>query len=262
MTSDSGVVVDRPADGVLRIALDRPDSANALDDSAIEAIHHALDTAANEPACHALQLRSLNSYFCAGFDMAGYDGDPESRGGPAVIVEQMDRLADLPLRMRAARQVVIATVRGPASGGGFGLALGADILLAGTSATFQLPQTRLGVLATEMGLSYLLPRIVGLNRAADLMLRGGTWDAQTAERAGLVSEIWPDLEVDDAGLELAAQLTQRSANALRGTKRMLLAGLESSHLEATARAETQAQVLSNYCPDLRAAIARFKAEKR
>lgn len=258
--NDANVLVDEPAEGVMRIGLNRPDSANALDDGAIEAIHHALD-AAKDPACRVVLLRSCNAFFCAGFDMVGYDGDPESRGGAAALVEQMDRFADLPLRMRTARQVVIAAVRGPAVGGGFALALGADILLAGASATFRLPQTRLGVLAAEMGLTYLLPRIVGLNRAADLMLRGEVLDARGAERAGLVSQVLADDEVDDAGLQLAAQLAQRSGNALRGTKRMLLAGLESSHLEAVVRTETQAQVLSNYWPELRAAIAQFNADK-
>jgi enoyl-CoA hydratase len=259
MESSTSVLVDRPADGVMRVGLNRRDRSNALDDSAIEALHRVLDTAADDTTCRVVQLRSLNAHFCAGFDMTDYDGDPESRGGAAALVEQMDRLADLPLRMRAARQVVIATVRGPAIGGGFALALGADIVLAGDSATFQLPQTRLGVLAAEMGLSYLLPRIVGLNHAANLMLRGGTMDVRTAQDAGLVSEVWPDDQVDDVGLELARNLAERCSKALSGTKRMLLAGLESSHLEATARAETQAQVLSNYWPELRSAIARFNA---
>ncbi len=259
-TRDSGVLVDRPADGVVRIGLNRPHRCNALDDSAIEAIHNALDDAAGDATCQVVQLRSLNPSFCAGFDLTGYTGDPDSHGGAAAVTEKMDRLAALPLRMKRARQVVVATVRGPAVGGGFALALGADIILAGESASFRLPQTHLGVLGAEMGLGYLLPRIVGLNRAANLMLRGGTLDAHGAERAGLVSEVWPDEQVDDVGLELAVELAGRSGSALSGTKRLLLAGLESSYVEAAARLETQAQVLSNYWPELRAAIAGFRAQ--
>jgi enoyl-CoA hydratase len=174
----------------------------------------------------------------------------------------MNRLGDLPMRMRAARQVVIATVRGPAIGGGFALALGADIILTGESASFQLPQTQLGVLAAEMGLSYLLPRIIGMNRAAHLMLRGGLLDASGAERAGLVSEVWPDDQVDGAALELATELSRRSVNALSGTKRMLLSGMESAHLEATVRSESQSQVLSNYWPELRESIPGFNARRQ
>lgn len=254
-----GVLLDRPHTGILRITLDRPHRMNALDDAAVEALHDALDQATSDSDCRVVQLRSSTAAFCAGFDMTGYDGDPESRGGAAAVVEQMDRLGDLPVRMRGGRQVVIATVRGPAIGGGFALALGADIILAGESATFQLPQTQLGVLAAEMGSSYLLPRIVGLNRAAHLMLRGGRLAAQGAERAGLVSEVWPDDQVDEAGLELARELSRRSVRALSGTKRMLLAGLDSAHLEATVQAETQSQVLSNYWSELKTSIARFNA---
>lgn len=258
----AAIVVDAPHPGTARIMLNRPHRMNALDDSAVEAMHAALDRAVDDADCRVLLLTSSTKAFCAGFDMTGYDGDPESRGGASALVEQMNRLGDLPLRMRGASQMVIAAVRGPAIGGGFALALGADIILAGESATFALPQTELGVLAAEMGLSYLLPRIVGLNRAADLMLRGRRLDAAAAERVGLVSEVLPDDDVEDAGLELAKMLGGRSANALSGTKRMLLAGMESVHLEATVRAETQSQVLSNYWPELRESIARFNTRGR
>ena len=258
----AGVLVDIPHPGTLRITLNRPHRMNALDDAAIDAVHEALDLAARDPNCGVVLLTSSTKAFCTGFDMTGYDGDPASRGGAAAVAEQMDRLGDIPVRMRRARQVVIAVVRGPAIGGGFALALGADIILAGESASFALPQTQLGVLAAEMGLSYLLPRIVGLNRAADLMLRGRRWNAADAELAGLVSEVRPDDQVDEAGLVLANDLSRRSINALSGTKRMLLAGLESAHLEATMQAETQSQVLSNYWPELRESIARFNARRQ
>ena len=254
-----GIVVDAPRAGVLRIAIDRPRQANALDDNAVEAIHNVLSAADDDPECRVIVLYSANAYFCSGFDMTGYDGDPESRGGAASVVTQMDRLADLPLRMRTARQVVIAAVRGPAIGGGFALALGADVVIAGTSATFTLPQTHIGVLAAEMGISYLLPRIVGLNRAAQMMLFGTRLNAQGAVAAGLVCKVRPDDEVDEAALEMATELANRSAKALAGTKRMLLAGIQSGHFEQTIRAETQSQVLSNYWPEPRAAIASFRA---
>jgi enoyl-CoA hydratase len=76
----------------------------------------------------------------------------------------------------------------------------------------------------------------------------------------LVSEVCPDDQVDDAGLRLAIELSRRSTNALGGTKRMLLAGAESGHLQATARAETQSQVLSNYWPELKASMAHFNGK--
>jgi enoyl-CoA hydratase len=243
----------------LRITLNRPRRLNALDDDAVEALHGALDQAEADQRCRVVHLRSTGRAFCSGFDMTEYSGNPDEHGGAEILVEKMTRLADIPLRMRRGRSIVIATVRGPAVGAGFALALGADIMLAGESAEFALPQTEIGVLATEMGLSFLLPRVIGLNRAANIMLRAANLDAVAAMTAGLVSEIWPDEQVDQAGLDLAVELAGRSANALRGTKQMLMAGLESGHLEATIQAETQAQVLSNYWPELRAAVARFRS---
>jgi enoyl-CoA hydratase len=256
-----GVNVDVPNDGVLRISLNRPHQLNALDDIAVERIHGALDLLASERSHRVVLLRSLGRAFCSGFDMNDYDGDPESRGGAAALVDQMNRLADIPLRLRASRAVVVAAIRGPAVGGGLALALGADIVFAGESAAFSLPQTRLGVLAAEMGISFLLPRVVGANRAADMMLRGRTLDAAGAVAAGLVAEVWPDEDVDDAALRAAVELCNHSADALAATKQFLLAGLESGNLTSTVRRETDAQVLSNYRPELRASIARRRAQQ-
>jgi enoyl-CoA hydratase len=260
-STNGGVNVDVPRDGILRISLNRPHRLNALDDIAVERIHDALDLVACERSHRVVLLRSLGRAFCSGFDMSDYDGDPESRGGAAALVDQMNRLADIPLRLRASRAVVVAAVRGPAVGGGFGLALGADIVLVGESAVFSLPQTRLGVLAAEMGISFLLPRVIGTNRAADLMLRGRTLDAAGALAAGLAAEVWPDEDVDDAALRAAIELCNHSADALAATKQFLLAGLESGNLTSTVRRETDAQVLSNYRPELRASIARRRAEQ-
>ena len=260
-STNDGVDVDVPSDGILRISLNRPRRLNALDDTAVQSIHGALDLLASDRSHRVVLLRSLGRAFCSGFDMNDYDGDPESRGGAAALVDQMNRLADIPLRLRASRAVVVAAVRGSAVGGGLALALGADIVLAGESAVFSLPQTRLGVLAAEMGISFLLPRIVGTNRAADLMLRGRTLDAAGALAAGLAAEVWPDEDVDDAALRAAIELCNHSADALAATKQFLLAGLESGNLTTTVRRETDAQVLSNYRPELRISIARRRAEQ-
>lgn len=78
----------------------------------------------------------------------------------------------------------------------------------------------------------------------------------------LVREVWPNDRVDGAGLELATELSRRSINTLSGTKRILLSGMESAHLEATVRSESQSQVLSNYWQELRESIARFNTRRQ
>ncbi|WP_369809436.1 enoyl-CoA hydratase/isomerase family protein [Frankia sp. QA3] len=109
--------------------------------------------------------------------------------------------------MRNLAQPVIAAVNGPAAGGGFGLALAADIRVAATSARFSAAFVRIGLSGCDLGVSWLLPRLIGAGRSHELLLTGRLVDAAEAERLGLVSRVVPDGETLDAALEIAAQIT-------------------------------------------------------
>lgn len=257
--SGARVRVEQSEVGVTRLVLCRPEALNTIDEQFIDEFHSAIDHAQGDSGCRVIHLASTGPSFCAGFDMNAYDGNPDARGGPEVLWADMDRLAALPLRLRRADQIVVASVRGAAVGGGFGIALGADIVFAGESAYFQLPQVGIGLLAGEMGMSYLLPRVLGVSRAANLMLRGRKMDAQSALDVGLVAEVHSDSTVDEVAATAAVQLARRPAHALVGTKRLLMSGLEATSVESASQLESYAQVIANYNPGLREAVASFHA---
>lgn len=258
-TPGARVRVEQAAAGVTQLVLCRPEALNTIDEQFIDEFHRAVDQAQGDGDCRVIHLVSTGPSFCAGFDMNAYDGDPGARGGPDALLTDMERLAALPVRLRRADQIVVASVRGAAVGGGFGIALGADIVFAGESAFFQLPQVGIGLLAGEMGMSYLLPRVLGVSRAANLMLRGRRMDAQSALAAGLAAEVHPDPIVDEVAMKAAIQLARRPVHALGGTKRLLMSGLEATSVETASQLESYAQVIANYSPGLREAVASFRA---
>src|SRR6185312_1062460 len=130
-------------------------------------------------------------------------------------------LADVYIKMRRCPQPIIALVHGAACGGGFAFALAADVRIAGESARMNDAFVNLGVSGCELGLSYFLPRTVGMSIAAELMYTGRFIEAGRAERVGLVSQVVPDDALERAGAELAGEMLRLSPIALRTTKETL-----------------------------------------
>jgi enoyl-CoA hydratase len=134
-------------------------------------------------------------------------------------------------------------VNGPAHGGGFCLALGADIRLAGESARFRAAGISNGLTSTELGASWLLPRLVGASRAFEILLSGREIDAREAERIGLVVRCLPDAELLEACLRLAEGICELSPFGVAMTKKVLWSNLESGSLEQGIDLENRNQLL-------------------
>jgi enoyl-CoA hydratase len=122
------------------------------------------------------------------------------------------------------------------------LALGADVRVAAESAYFRAAGINNGLTATELGLSFLLPRAIGASRAFEIVLSGRDVSAAEAERIGLVSRVVPDGELLDAALDLADQINGWSAQGVALTKRMMWAGLETGSLAAAIELESHTQL--------------------
>jgi enoyl-CoA hydratase len=137
---------------------------------------------------------------------------------------------------------VIAAVNGAAIGGGLCLALACDIRVAGSSAYFRAAGINNGLTASELGLSFLLPRAIGTSRAFELMLTGRDVDAAEAERIGLVSRHVPDDELLDASFAMAERIAEFSRPGIELTKRTLWSGLDASTLEGHMQAEGLGQL--------------------
>ena len=209
------------AEGVAVITLDRP-PLNVLTVAMIRELDGALDVIASAQRLKAVVLRAEGKAFCAGVDVA--DHTPER-------VDAMIRgFGRIFVRLRSLPVPTIAVVQGVALGGGAELALGCDFVLAAASARFGQPEIKLGVFPPIA--AALLPRLIGYQQAARLILTGEVIPADEAFRLGLVTQVAPDGELAAVLDHLLGQLRGLSAAALRLAKRALLTGAELSATDA------------------------------
>ena len=257
------LIVDRPEEGVTRVTLHRPDRLNAMNAELIAELHDALGAVATDRACRVVLLTGEGRGFCAGLDLGGY-GDPpgaDDLGRVETGFATQTQIAALVPRLRSLPQPVIAAVNGPAAGGGLALALASDIRIAAASARFNVAFVRLGISGCDIGVSWLLPRLIGASRAWELMLTGRIIEAAEADRIGLVLKVVPDEQLVDSALETARLIVANSPWGIRMTKEVMWSQLEVGSLQAGIDLENRTQVLSSMTGDMREAVAAF-LEKR
>src|ERR1700692_651064 len=203
------VLVDRPRPEVAVVTLNRPERLNALTSEMLTRIYEVLEGLGRDATCRVIIVTGAGRGFWGGGDLRDYpppDWVPTDVGPLHSNMYQQKSVAELVPRMRALPQPVIAAVNGPAAGAGYALALGADLRVAASSAVFVDAFVKIGASGAEMGLSWLLQRIVGATRAAEIVLTGRRVDGDEAARIGLVLETVPDGAVVDAALALADQI--------------------------------------------------------
>jgi cyclohexa-1,5-dienecarbonyl-CoA hydratase len=222
---DTGHVRWTVAGGVAVLTLDRP-PLNILTRDVLGALRGVLDGLATDTALRALVLGAAGKHFSAGADV-GEHLPPVWQG---MIPEFLATVGQL----RAFPVPVVAAIRGRCLGGGFELALGADLIVAGEGASFGQPEIALGV--TPPAACALLPGVVGPARAAALIYTGDPMDAAEARAAGLVARVVPDGSVDEEARALAGRIARHSAAALRVAKASLRTPARR-HAEAEALAE-------------------------
>lgn len=259
----SSILIERPATGVAVLTLNRPEKLNAMDVALVGELHAALDEVGGDRSCRAIVLTGAGRGFCAGLDLAGYGTAPdaEGRGRVGAGFATQQHIAALIPRLRSLHQPVIAAVNGAAAGGGLALALGSDVRIAATSAKFNVAFVRIGLSGCDIGVSWLLPRLIGASRAWELMLTGRVIDSAEAERLGLVTRVVPDGEVLDAALETAALIAANSPWGVRMTKEVAWSQLEIGSLQAGIDLENRTQILSSFTEDMGEAMTAF-LEKR
>src|SRR5207237_6321589 len=172
---------------------------------------------------------------------------------------RQEAFASLVTRLRGLRQPVIAAVNGPANGAGLGLALAAEIRVAGRSARFNAAFVRVGMSSCDIGVSWLLPRCVGLSRAFDIMLTGRMVDAVEAERIGIVSELVDDERLLPRAMEIARTIAANSAFGVWMTKRGTWANAEAGSLQAAIELENRTQILARTTGELSRAAEQLVA---
>ena len=253
--------VDREGE-MLWLTLDRPRSLNAMNRALVGELRDFFGGLPADREARVVVMRGAGRAFCAGLDLKEDAGGGEATGGgvPGGLRAQR-RISELVLLMRRAPQPIIACVHGAASGGGFALALGADVRLAGQSARMNAAFIRIGLSACDVGVSYFLPRAVGASVAAELLLTGNFVDAARAERIGLVSRVVPDEGLEEAARTLANEMLRNSPLGLRLTKECLNHSIDAPSLEAAIAMEDRNQILCAQTDDVREGIRAF-LEKR
>jgi enoyl-CoA hydratase len=165
------------------------------------------------------------------------------------------------MRMRRAPQPVISLVQGAASGGGFALALASDVRIAGESARMNAAFIRLGLSACDIGVSYFLPRLVGVSIASELLLTGAFIDARRALSVNLVSDVVPDDKLVERARPLVEAMLEASPLGLRLTKECLTMSVDAGSLDAAIAMEDRNQILCAQTSDFREGVSAF-LEKR
>lgn len=248
------VLLSEPATGVAVVTLNRPESLNALTWPLIDELHTVLSDLHHRPEVRALVLTGAGRAFCAGSDVGGAR-DRSSLGIPTRF-EAQRRTSGLGLAVRELRQPVIAAINGPAVGAGLGLALAADIRIAGESGAFRDGAIRMGLSACEGGISWSLPRLVGTSNALEVMLTNRMMRAEEAERRGIVTSVHPDAELLTAAVAMAEQIAAFSPFGVAATKEAFWANQNSSFAEAVDR-ENRTQILAVNTADSREAMSAY-----
>lgn len=225
--------IETTPDGVQLITLDRADKLNAVNGALAASFVMALDDAGRDDAVRVVVLTGAGRAFCAGLDLSAPPELPT-----ATRAERLDPYAWVGAWVRsvvACEKPVIAAVNGPAAGAGFGLALACDIRLMAASAKLTAGYVRRG-LSPDAGVSYFLPRHVGLARATEILLTGRDIDSAEAERIGLVARVVPDAELMATTMTFAAHLAAGAPIAQALTKRLLARAFDQP-LDAALRDE-------------------------
>jgi enoyl-CoA hydratase/carnithine racemase len=254
------VLVERPRPEVAVVTLNRPDALNALTFPLVDELHEVLDSIDADNSCRVVVLTGAGRGFCAGLDLKEIGPSSRSAGistGARAGMRSQEHIAALVPKLRSIQQPVIAAINGPAYGGGLALACGCDLRIAATSARLCVQFVKVGIGGCDIGISYTLPRLVGVSRAHDLILTARVIDAPEAERIGLISRVVPDDTVLDAALEIADTLCSYSPFGVVMTKQVMWANVDAANVEAAIHLENRTQILASTTGDVMEAAAAF-----
>ena len=245
--------------GIATITLNRPERLNAL---TFEVYRELTDTFAalrEQRDVRVVVLTGAGRAFCSGGDVHDIIGELFSRNMEGLL--EFTRLTcELIQNIRALPKPVIASLNGTTAGAGACIALASDIRIASEDAKIAFLFVKVGLAGTDMAASYLLPRVVGLAKATEMLFTGDFVRATEAERIGLYNRVVPAAELATTTHDFAKRLARGPAFALGKTKEMLNRELDMD-LQAALESEAQAQAICMQHPDYREAYEAFVAKR-
>ena len=233
------------------LTLNRPESLNAISLRMVHELDDYYGKLFNDRSVRIVVMKGAGRAYSAGLDikerdMRGKGAEPPPFGAGFGF---QGYLADVYIKMRRCPQPIISLVHGPACGGGFAFALASDIRIAGESCRMNAAFIRIGLSACDMGVSYFLPRLVGVSVASELMLTGRFIHAQRALATGLVSEVAPDDQLEAAAQPYLDEMLSTSPMGLRLTKEGLNMAVDCTSLQQAMAIENRNQVLCSTTSD-------------
>lgn len=247
------------ASSVATLTLDRPERLNALTFEVYDELRNAFRALDTEPGVRAIVLTGRGRGFCSGGDVDEIIGALFQRDYEGLLAFTRTT-CDLVFAIRRCRRPVVAALNGTTAGAGAVIASACDIRVAAESAKIAFLFTKVGLSGADMGASWLLPRIVGLGRASELLMTGEFIDAAEAHRIGLYNRVVPTERVLTEAAELARKLARGPSYALEVTKEALEREA-TMDLAAALEAEARAQAICMQNPNFREAYEAF-VEKR
>lgn len=245
--------------GVATITLNRPDRLNALTFEVYRELTDTFSALSSEASVRVVVITGAGRAFCSGGDVHDIIGELFKRDMEGLL-EFTRMTCELVANIRALHKPVIASLNGTTAGAGACIALASDIRIAAEEAKIAFLFVKVGLSGADMGAAYLLPRVVGLSKATELLYTGDFISAQEAERIGLYNRVVPGNQLASTTSELAERLAQGPAFALAKTKE-LLDREAHMNLETALECEAQAQAICMQHSDYREAYEAFVAKR-
>jgi enoyl-CoA hydratase len=253
------IAVSTPREGIVVAELNRPERLNAITFAMFDEFLELQAQVDADPRARVLVLTGAGRGFCAGLDLDEAATLPDMTA--AEMLDGQRTWAAAIAGFRLMRTPVVAAVNGAAAGAGMGLALAADVRIASSAARFNAAFVRIGLTGGDVGVSWMLPRVVGFGRANELLLTGRFVDADEALAIGMVTDVTSPDGLLDRALGVAEQIRGNSPFGVEMTKQVVQQNVDAPSLEAAIAIENGNQVLSTRTVDMREALAAFR-EKR
>ena len=260
--ADECVLVEVGEDGVALVTLNRPESRNALDPDVQEALVAAVLRLDADPAVRVAILTGAGSAFSAGGNvrrMGAAASGPAERAPAEARLYYKRNIQRIPVAFERVEVPIVAAVNGPAMGAGCDLACMCDLRIAAEGARFAESFVKLGIIPGDGG-AWLLPRVVGFAKAAEMALTGDALSASEALACGLVSRVVPDAELLPAARELAGRIAANPPHAVRMARRLLREAW-NNRLDAVLELSAAMQAVAHTTADHKEAMAALR-EKR
>jgi enoyl-CoA hydratase len=258
----TAIELDRSDEQVPVLRLNRPERLNALTHEMLDQLQDALAELGSDERARCIVLTGAGRGFCAGVDIgqsAERSSSPEQRS-PARRLRKQEHFAATIAAVRACRLPVVAAVNGPAAGAGMALALASDVRVGSSTARFLIGAPRLGLSAGECGISWLLPRLIGAARAAEIMLTNREISSDEAFTIGLVTEVTEPELVLAAAHRVAVAISANSPFGVELTKKAMIAALDLP-FAAAVELENRTQLLALQTADSLEAHQAFLAKR-